>query len=219
MTQATQRGWQLLVLSTAFLLLSGTFTPAFAARAPYSKGDPVTITGRVTDSDGKPVANVTVLLELSRKAFQLRKLRRIKGNTLRVPVNTTADGGFRHDWQWDGYYNTFELAVAMPTLRGGHDQFEVIHRTEITQPILQGRPVNHPIVLEDTSYLEWFRRFLDGRASAEEKRVFDEMGRPGRIDVHGDEAYAWWYFEAGKVYRFRAGALEQIEPFDPIGSP
>ncbi len=41
------------------------------------------------------------------------------------------------------------------------------------------------------------------------------MGRPDRFDGEGETA-AWWYFEAGKVYRFRAGALEQVEHFEPI---
>jgi hypothetical protein len=27
---------------------------------------------------------------------------------------------------------------------------------------------------------------------------------------------SWWYFEAGKVYRFRDGRLDQVERFDPV---
>lgn len=184
--------------------------------AVYRKGDPVAITGRVTDSDGTAIADVTVLLELSRKSFQLRQFRRVKGNTLSVPVISDSDGGFRHLWHWDGYYNTFELAVALPVRRAGRNDFEVLHRVEITGTVAQGGSIQVPLVIEDSGYLKWLRRFVDDSASSEEKRIFDEMGRPDRIDAHGDGNYAWWYFEAGKVYRFRDGALEQIEPFEPI---
>ena len=183
--------------------------------APYRKGEPVVISGKIMDGDGAPISEVTVLLELSRKSFQLRRLRRVKSSTLSVPVTSGADGRYRHTWHWDGYYNTFELAIAMPVLKTG-DGYEIIHRTEITAAVDRGGVVEVPIVIQDTSYLEWLRRFLDGRASPEEKRIFGEMGRPDRIDNHGGDAFAWWYFEAGKVYRFRDGALELIEPFEPI---
>jgi hypothetical protein len=27
---------------------------------------------------------------------------------------------------------------------------------------------------------------------------------------------SWWYFETGRVYRFRDGRLQQVVPFDPV---
>ena len=198
-------------------VLAAALLPAPAiADAAYRKGDTVTISGQVTDPDGAPVGNVTVLLELSRTRFQLRSFRRVKGNTLRIPVIAAADGRYRHDWRWDGYYNTFALAVAMPVPREGRDDFEVLRRFEITQPVNQGGPVEVPLVIEDTTYLNWLRRFVDGRASSEEVRVFRELDTPDRIDHGTGDAWAWWYFEAGKVYRFRDGALEELETFEPV---
>lgn len=191
--------------------------PAADARGPYKKGDHISISGRVTDGEGRALSQVTVLLELSRTSFRLTRFQRVKSDTLKIPVIADARGRYEHTWRWDGYYNTFELAVALPA--GRDDAFEVVHRFEITSQVEQGSPVSVPLVVEDTSYLSWLRRFVDGQASAEEHRVFEEMGRPGRIDSHGDEVYAWWYFEAGKVYRFRDGEIEQIEPFEPIKQP
>lgn len=190
--------------------------PVAAGAADYGKGDPVTISGRVSGPEGQPVGQVTVLLEVSRTRFDWRRFRRAKGSTLQIPVISAADGQYRHDWRWDGYYNTFELAVALPVPTGGGEAFEVLHRVEITQPVRQGSPVVVPIVVDDLRYLGWLRRFSDGSASAEEKRVYRDLGRPDRIDFAGADAAAWWYFAAGKVYRFAAGVLEEVESFDPV---
>ena len=97
-------------------------------------------------------------------------------------------------------------------------EFDVVRRFEITQPVMQGGPVEVPLVIEDVTYLEWLRRFSDGSASAEETRVYLDLGRPDRLDFTGERA-AWWYFAAGKVYRFAAGALEEVESFDPVAPP
>ncbi len=205
--------WLIAVLATVLLC------PSTAADYSYSKGEDVTIRGQVVDAAGAPVGNVTVLLELSRTRFQVTRFKKTKGNTLRVPVTAGPDGQYQHQWRWDGFYNTFELAVAMPILINGRQDFEILHRVEITPQVDQGSPVDVQLVLQETSYLEWLRRFVDGRASSEEQRIFYDLGRPDRIDAHGEGEFAWWYFQVGKVYRFRDGAIDLIEPFDPILPP
>lgn len=197
------------------------------ADALHRKGDHVLFSGQVTGADGKPLGNVTVLLELSRNSFSWRRFKQVKKNTLRIPVTATVDGQYLHDWRWDGYYNTFELAVGIPSKRGdgGRDDYEILHRADVTETVLKGDrpqgtdrsiPVVTPLVVEGVGDLGWLRRLLSGNAGAEESRIFDEMGRPDRVDAHDDGANAWWYFEAGKVFRFRDGALEQVEHFEPI---
>ncbi len=218
--------------------------------ATHRKGDHVLFSGQVIGSDGEPVPNVTVLLELSRTSFSIRRFKQVKKNTLRIPVTATVDGRYLHDWRWDGYYNTFGLAVAVPVATGAtsgqdvagatsgqdgvgapsgrpsdHDGFEILYRIDVTERVRQGVAaeggtrdivVVTPLVVEETGDLGWLRGLLDGSAGAEESRIFREMGRPDRIDSHEGGATAWWYFEAGKVYRFRDGALEQVEHFEPI---
>ncbi len=208
------RGGRLAVWFT----LSFWVLAAAAGAASYDKGDTVTISGRVSDSAGQPVGRVTVLLEVSRTSFSWRKLRRTRGNILQIPVISEADGQYRHDWRWDGYYNTFELVVALPVPAAGGEKLEEVRRFEITQPVLQGSPVVVPLVIEDAAYLGWLRRFSDGSASAEEVRVLVDLGKPDRLDFEGDDA-AWWYFAAGKVYRFDGGVLDEVESFDPVASP
>ena len=190
----------------------------------HSRGDHILFSGQVTDAGGKPVGSVTVLLELSRTSFSVKRFKQVKKNTLRIPVTATVDGRYLHDWRWDGYYNTFELAVAVPVSADGRDDYEILYRVDITDSTRQAAPepgqqdtsVVTPLVIEGAGDLEWVRRLVDGRAGAEERRVFREMGRPDRVDAYDPGAAAWWYFEAGRVYRFRDGALEQVEPFEPI---
>jgi len=215
-------------IATAAVL--GWAPMAAAADAAPRKGDHVLFSGQVSDADGKPVANVTVLLELSRTSFSLRHFKQVKKNTLRIPVTATVDGHYLHDWRWDGYYNTFELAVAVPSSRigrrsGGSDDYEVLHRLDVTERVRLDAPpagdagdlvVVTPLLVDKGGDLGWLRRLLAGTASGEEIRVLREMGRPDRADAHRDGASAWWYFEAGKVYRFRGGALEQVEDFESI---
>ena len=196
-----------------------------AADALHRKGDHVLFSGRVTGADGEPLGNVTILLELSRNSFSWKRFKQVKKNTLRIPVKATVDGQYFHDWRWDGYYNTFELAVAVPSELGGGADYQVLHRADVTDTVLAGLrpqgtdrsiPVVTPLVVEGPGDLGWLRRLLDGTAGAEEHRVFREMGQPDRVDTHDRGASAWWYFEAGKVFRFRDGALEQVEHFEPI---
>ena len=223
--------WLLPVL--AGLLLTPPPAVAWPWGGGYRQGDHVLFSGQVTDTEGQPVAGVTVLLELSRGSFSVRRFKQVTKNTLRVPVTTTVDGRYLLDWRWDGYYNTFELAVALPVTKGagvppGRPEFEVLHRIDVTGRVRQSAPekggerdvaVVTPLVVEGTGDLGWLRRLLDGDASAEERRIFREMGRPDRADVHKRGGSAWWYFEAGKVYRFRDGALDQVEHFEPIIPP
>ena len=214
-------------IATVIAVLLCAPLPA-AADAVHRKGDHVLFSGQVTDAGGEPVGNVTVLLELSRNSFSWRRLKKVKRNTLRIPVTATVDGQYLHDWRWDGYYNTFELAVAIPRSGAGApagDDYEVLHRTDVTATVLAGKrpqgtdrsiPVVTPLVVEGVGDLGWLRRLLGGKAGAEENRIFGEMGRPDRVDADDGGASAWWYFEAGKVFRFRDGALEQVEHFEPI---
>lgn len=197
-------------------------SPVAEAAAGHRKGDHVLFSGQVTGGDSEPLANITVLLELSRTTFSIRRFRQVKKNTLSIPVTTTVGGQYLHDWRWDGYYNTFELAVAIPVPKGAgsaagqSDGYEILHRTDVTEQVRQGSPVVTPLVVESQGDLGWLRRLLGGNASSEELRIFHEMGQPDRVDTHDGGATAWWYFETGKVYRFRAGALEQVEHFEPI---
>ncbi len=210
-----------IALSLGLVLVVGAMAASAAGR---KKGEVVTLTGRVTDAEGQPLPNVSVVLEVSRRSFQLlrfwkSKQAREKTDTLRIPTAADQDGNYRFDWRWDPYYDTFELAVALPVRKGGKEAFEVFHRHDATAGVRQANPVDVALRVADTGYLGWLRRFLAGQASDDEKRIFRDLGRPDRVDVEEHSAgteVSWWYFEAGKVYRFLGGRLDQVVHFEPV---
>jgi hypothetical protein len=80
------------------------------------------------------------------------------------------------------------------------------------------------VIVTDHRYLETVRDFAASIDTEDERRIFDEMGNPDRVQriLSGDhEEVSWWYFESGKTYRFKDGILEQVvhfEPIEPFGS-
>lgn len=185
-------------------------------KGPYKKGQIVTVTGQVIDAQDQPIRGVTVIFGVSREAFQLSKMRREEGAVLRTPVEVDDNGRFRIDWRWDPYYNRFALAVAVPVSGG---DYEFFHEIEVTGNVLQSNPSDVGLKVPDSAPLRELLAFLKSLDSEDEKRVFEEMGRPDRIDTaqaHYDPDHTWWYFEAGKVYRFKDGTLEQVAQFEPV---
>lgn len=193
--------------------------PFFHHKEPYRKGQMVTVRGQVIGARGRPLAGVSVLFEASRNAFRLKKLRREVSDTLQVPAVADDDGRFSFDWRWDPYYNVFALAVALPVRQGGRETYETFYRLEITGQVTRANPLDVGLVLPDTAATAELRAFLESVKSDDEKRVFQEMGWPDRVDTGKtdyDPDRSWWYFEAGEVYRFRDGKLDRVDHFDPV---
>jgi hypothetical protein len=187
-----------------------------AQAGAYQKGEPVQFTGLVTDGGGTPIANVQVILEASRNKFSYRKLRRSRVDDFRVSGTTNSSGEYRIRWPWNEYYNGFELLVAIPVRRKDGEHLRVLLRRDISEQALTGSPVVTPLVVEDTTFLETFRRFLAALDSDDEKRVYQEQGRPDKVEEPRAGEGAWWYFDRGKVYRFENGRLTKVDSFDPI---
>jgi acyl-coenzyme A synthetase/AMP-(fatty) acid ligase len=90
---------------------------------------------------------------------------------------------------------------------------------EVAQAVVtvrDGRLVAHVVGGADADVL---REFVASVHSDDERKVYDEMGRPDKVErVQYPERteVSWWYFDAGRVYRFRDGRLEQVVPFEPV---
>lgn len=203
------------MIAALTVLLSGWPSLPLAADA-----DALPIRGRVLDAEGQPMAGVSVVLEASRTAFRLRSFKRQTSEPVQVPTTSDADGRFSFDWRRDRHFNDLGLLVGLPVRKGGRETFEVFMRQDISE---QARSADGPfeifLTVQSSAQLEWMRRFLAGQAHADEDKVYRELGRPDRLDHDSvlDES-SWWYFEAGKVYHFRAGALQQVTHFDPPGA-
>lgn len=206
------------ILACLALLLASSAAPA-AARSRYEQGDRVEVTGLVTDPQGRPLPGVRVILEATRNTFSLREMRRVSQEARRVSAVTDSAGQYRLVWPWDSYFNRFELLAGIPVRKGSTEKLHVLERSDVTQRVLAGSPVVSAVVVEDRELIDKLRAFLASIESDDEQKIYQQMGKPDRVErvKYPDHAeVSWWYFGAGKVYRFRDGRLQQIVPFDPV---
>jgi hypothetical protein len=221
-------------LARATLAAAGVIALAgtLAARpaAAYSKGETVRLTGEVADAKGRPVPGVLVTLSASRSYFSVRRMRSAEASPRTVRTTTDERGRYALDWPWDDYYNQFELAAGLAVRRGHGDEVEVLAREDVSDRMTGGAaggqagsaaagPLVTPLTVKDADYVLRVRRFVDGLQSADERRVYDEMGHPDEVKnvrYPDHDEVSWWYFESGKAYRFESGALAQVVSFDPI---
>jgi hypothetical protein len=210
-----------LLAAGALLLLSGD---AFAA-ARYDQGQRIQVTGIVADAQGQPLKDIRVILEVSRTYFSVRELHRTADPDVRkVAATTDAHGNYTIEWPWDSYFNHFEIAAGVP-LRARlensatGEKVEELARQDITRRMTGGSPAVVGITIDNLKLLENLRQFLGSIQTDDMRKVYQDMGKPDRIrnvQYPGHLEISWWYFEAGKVYRFRDGRLEQVTPFDPV---
>jgi len=188
------------------------------ASARHEKGQSISVTGLVTDAQGTPLADVRVVLEASREVFSLRRLRPVLRDTTRVAAVTDARGEFTLTWPWDSFYNHFELVAGVPVREGREERLEELERTEITRRIARNDTVVTTLVVENADYVRKLRDFLATIDTDDERRVYQQMGTPGRIEERGGEA-KWFYFERGRMFRFEAGRLVETAAFTPVPAP
>jgi hypothetical protein len=102
---------------------------------------------------------------------------------------------------------------------GGKEDLQELARVDVTSKVLAGNPVVTAVVIENRKFIDQLRAFLATVESDDERRIYQEMGKPDRVRSvrYPDyEEASWWYFESGRMYRFRDGKLEQVVPFDPV---
>ncbi len=199
------------------LLVAGA---VHASGMPYHDGDKVVVTGIVTDAQGHPLPGTTVVLEGARAGFSVRSLSRETHDAERVSAVTDARGEYSITWQWADYYNHFELQVGDPyKLAGGGKGFLVVDQQDLTPRLRGGSPVIAAVAVRDVAPLNALRAFLAGLTAADTRAVYESMGRPEQIDrlvLPGGVEETWWYFAAGRSYRFRDGKQLDVTPFDPV---
>ena len=201
------------------LLVAGSLTTA-AAAVRYDQGQRIQVTGVVTDSQGQPINNLRVVLEVSRNYFSMRELRRTAGKDVRrVSAITDARGNYTVEWPWDSYFNHFELVAGIPVRTKTGETVQELARQDVTRRVDEGTPAVVGITVENRQFLDNVRQFLASIKTDDQRKIYQEMGKPDRIrnvQYPSHLESSWWYFESGRVYRFRDGRLEQITPFDPV---
>lgn len=204
------------------LLLLATGLPAGAfpgGGSRYEPGQRIEVTGLVTDPSGRPIEDVHVVLELARETFGFRTFSKEKRRVTPVSTTTNARGEYTIVFPWDDFYNSFELAVGLPVRGRQGEKFTALERLDLTRRIEKGSPVVTSVVVQNASFIDNLRQFLATVDSDDERRVYERLGRPDRVKVtkHPDHSEtAWWYFDAGRVYRFADGRLRATEEFSPV---
>jgi hypothetical protein len=202
------------------LLVTVVFATSTEAR-DRPEGEEVVVTGSVIDVSGLPVAGVTVELRGTRRAFSLRDFRIARRGGRTVSAMTDSSGQFSLHWIWHPYYNRFDL-VAGVDLSGAATppQLRVLADVDLSKRIRTGNPVVATLEIDDRSIVDELNDFLADVDSPDESQVYQEMGKPDKVRVTTYPAWQetnWWYFELGKVYRFRDGTMTSVESFEPVG--
>ena len=204
------------------VLLAGLlpFTVAASeARSPHADGDPVVVTGLVTDPDGAPLADLQVVLKASRANFNFLEMRRVERDSTRVSTRSDSRGEYSLRWPWDRYYNRFEILVGIPIRRADGESLRVFEQIDITRRILRESPVVVTVVVEESAALRRLREFLSTIRSEDQRRTYEEMGQPDRVETVNyptHQEISWWYFESGRAFRFRDGQLQRVVRFEPV---
>ena len=195
-------------------LLAAVLCLVPATAFALSTGNPVAISGRVTDTGGHPLAGLRNVLLASRKS-----LRRGENEVRRVAASTDPQGSYTINWPWDPYFNRFEIQAGVAIRRGKEEKFEVFERRSLSARQLETGAVAVPVIIREGDRLAKLRSFEAQVRTDDERRVYAELGQPEEVRIveYPDRREStWWYFESGRAYRFESGRLVQVIPFDPI---
>lgn len=209
-------------MSQAATLLAIAFclaVPLVVAAGPYVEGDYIEIAGTVADASGVPIPDVHVIFRAAKKSFSISQFGNATRDEVHHRTETDAHGQFNFRWRWVDYYNRYEILVVIPRRSAAGDSFDILSQLDISKRIRQGSPVVVALTVEEGEFLDNLRDFLATIDTEDEKRIYDEMGNPDRVQTIEHPTHdeiSWWYFQAGKAYRFRDGELQQVVHFDPV---
>jgi hypothetical protein len=205
---------------TALALLAAS--PGRAAlpwSLPFDEGETVRFMGTVTDAEGRAIQGIDVALVAANRKFDFRALTRVPDDVARRDARTDARGEYAIDWPWDSRYREFTIVVFVPVRGpGGEEAIRELARVDVGKRLRQGSPVLAALTVENAAAFYALRDFVAGLSSEDEQRVYAEAGRPDSVERREGAVReaAWWYYGLGRVYRFRAGRLEEVERFDPV---
>jgi hypothetical protein len=177
------------------------------------------VTGRLADGRGEPVAGLEVALEGSRTRFDLRTLSRVPVETRRVTAVAGEHGEFTLDWPDDEGFDRLEVVAGFRVRKSGGERFVELARSDLSRRLRQGSPIVATLEIADTRLLEAVRAFLASLRTDDERRTYEELGKPDSIEVVRGPGWVettWWYFSAGRACRFRDGRRLEVRAFDPV---
>ncbi len=206
----------------ALLALALAAAPAGAALPwgePFRAGEAVRFEGTVADLEGRPLEAIDVTLEAARTKLDLRSLARVPAATATQTTRSNERGEFALDWAWQAGFRRFELVASIPVRGPGGETRQELARIDLSARLDQGSPVAATLTVADAAFVRALRAFVAALATDDERGVYAEAGKPDSVDRRDGPvgaSAAWWYFELGRVYRFRDGRLAEVERFEPV---
>jgi hypothetical protein len=200
-------------------MAAATVTVTGTAAARDAKG-PLTITGVVTDARGRALPSLQVTLEAGRSIFSFKTMRRGIQAMQRVSAETNERGEYSLVWPRSDYYDGYALVVEVPVQEAGVAKRLEMARLEVTPRLRRAEgTLVVALSIDDTKFLDTLTGFVASLRSDDERRIYAEQGRPDSVDTvqFADRVEAsWWYFETGRVIRFRDGAVVEQATFEPV---
>jgi len=179
----------------------------------------IDISGVISDPAGHPLPEVTVVFEAARRGLSLRGLRMETGKTEERRAVTNQRGLYTVHWPYDPFFNHFEVRVEIPVRKPDGEHSEILAHAELSNVGSGSNPVVANLTVQRAELLRSLKEFLAQIDTADERSVYQKMGKPDEVDRHqasGQEESAWWYFEAGKVFFFQSGKLQETRQFTPV---
>jgi hypothetical protein len=215
-----QRPFRAPSVAVVLFALAGFASAPADAKDPFRRGEKVVITGQAVDPSGQPMGGVDVVLVAAKSKIGLGSFKRVEEGEARVAAHTDENGGFRFDWTWDPYYNTFHLlAVIELRAEGGRLVQHQVGLLELDERMEQGSPVVGTLEITRPNFLRQGQAFLTSLTTDDLETTYEQMGKPDRVDrlelAHGEEV-SWWYFESGKSFHFVGGRIEETAEFEPV---
>ena len=215
-TTTTRFRAQITALIVVIALCLGT---SGATAGPYKEGDYIEITGTVSDPNGMPIPDIHVIFAATKKSFDVSKFKDTTRDEVRQTVQADPHGQFTFKWRWVEYYNRYQVFAGVPRRSAVGESFKILSQLDLSKRIRKGSPVVVSLIVQDDEFLNSLRDFLASVDTDDEKQIYNEMGNPDRvqrIEHPTHDEISWWYFQAGKAYRFRDGELLQVVDFDPV---
>ena len=206
-------------IATLLAIAFSLAVPLGVAAGPYVEGDYIEIAGTVADASGVPIPDVHVIFRAAKKSFSISQFGNATRDEVHQRTETDPHGQFNFRWRWVDYYNRYEVLVVIPRRSAAGDSYDILSQLDISKRIRKGSPVVVALTVEEGEFLDNLRDFLATINTEDEKRIYDEMGNPDRVQTIEHPTHdeiSWWYFQAGKAYRFRDGEMQQVVHFDPV---
>jgi hypothetical protein len=215
------------IIVSALAVAAALAAPAVGAvKWPWTSGpeagETVRFAGTVVGPAGEPLADVDVAVEGWRTGVDWRSAALKRAAHSRATVRSGPRGEFTIDILRDAAQKRFAVVAYAPyrDATGSITEYELA-RVDVTRRVRHGSPVTAVLAVEapGLAFLRRLREFEAALRSEDERSTYSHLGLPEQVDrtkVGDSVEAAWWYYEQGRVCRFRDGRRIEVQTFPPI---